>query len=112
PADVQYKAGEAIYNVGDPDEVVYDVKSGEVDLMFNGPPLEAVEVGGILGEKSRIDDHPHTTGAVARTDCEIVHVRVDADRFLFLIHETPMFALSVMRTLARRTRRVMRLAME
>lgn len=105
-----YQAGDTIYYVGDPDDVLYYVKEGEVDLLFNNHVLETVKAGDVLGEKSLIDDHPHTTSAVARTDCKIV--RVDEERFLFLVHETPMFALQVMRTLARRTRAVMRMALE
>lgn len=104
-----YEAGEQIFQVGDPDAVLYYVKEGEVDLMFNGVVLETVTKGGIFGEKSLIDENPHTTSANAKTDCEIVEV--DEKKFLFLVHETPTFALTVMRTMAKRTRKVMELAL-
>lgn len=102
---VTYQAGDTIFNVGDPDDKMYAVKSGEVDIMFNGSVFETVGPGGILGEKSILDDKPHTTTAVAKTGCEIV--AVDEKRFLFLVHETPTFALQVMRVMAERTRKMM-----
>ena len=100
-----YPAGTVIYEVGDPDNVMYAVQAGEVDILFNGQVLETVGPGGILGEKSLIDDNPHTTSAIAKTDARIV--LVPEDRFLFLVHETPTFAIQVMRVMASRTRAIM-----
>ena len=105
-----YQAGDTVFNVGDPDDALYYVKSGEVDLLFNGYVLETVTEGGIFGEKSLIDDNPHTTSAVAKSVAEVV--RVDEEKFLFLVHETPTFSIEVMRTQARRTRAVMGLALK
>lgn len=102
---VSYNAGEIIFKVGDPDDLLYAVQEGEVDIYFNGAVIETVSVGGIMGEKSIIDDSPHTTTAIARTDCKIV--KVDEQRFLFLVQETPTFATQVMRVMARRTREMM-----
>lgn len=100
-----YKAGETIFHAGDPDDKMYAVKEGEVELLFNGELIEVVGVSGILGEKSLLDDSPHTTTAIAKTDCKIAIV--DEEKFLWLVHETPMFALHVMRVMAKRTREVM-----
>ena len=104
-----YSAGDQIYVVGDPDNVLYYVIDGEVNLMFAGHVLETVGKGGIFGEKSLIEENPHTTSATAKTDCRIV--KVDERKFLFMVHETPTFALTVMRTMSRRTRKVMELAL-
>ncbi len=103
-------AGETIFQVGDPDNVVYGVVEGEVDLRFNGLHLETVTQGGVFGEKSLIDDYPHTTTAIAKTDCTLV--KLDEAKFLFLVHETPTFALFVMRTMTRRTRELMNMAVQ
>jgi CRP/FNR family transcriptional regulator, cyclic AMP receptor protein len=105
---VTYAEGDTIFAVGDPGSVMYGIKSGEVELYFNGKLLETVGPGGILGVKTLIDANPHTTTAIARTECQLVPV--DQDRFLFLVHETPTFALQVMRIMAERTRAIMRLA--
>lgn len=103
-----YAAGQVVFRVGDPDSVMYGVKSGEVEIYFNDRLLETVGPGGILGEKSLVDDYPHTTTAIAKTDCELV--LVDEEKFLFLVHETPTFAVKVMRVMAARTRAIMRAA--
>jgi CRP/FNR family transcriptional regulator, cyclic AMP receptor protein len=104
-----YNAGESIFDVGDPDDVMYGVKEGVVEIYFNGSLIETLGPGDIFGEKSLIDDQPHTTMAVAKTDCQVVEV--NEERFLFLVHETPTFALQVMRSLTKRTRDMMRLTM-
>ena len=104
-----YLAGQTIFEVGQPDNLMHAVKEGEVEIYFNGELLEVATAGGILGIKSLIDDKPHTTTAIAKTDCKIVEV--DEDQFLFLVHETPMFALHMMRLLAKRSRDLMMRAM-
>ena len=105
-----YAPNETIFTVGAPDDVLYYVIEGEVELQFAGKTLETVTEGGIFGEKSLIDDNPHTTSAIAKTSCKIA--RVDEQKFLFLVHETPTFALTVMRTMAQRTRHIMELALQ
>jgi len=64
--------------------------------------VETVEEGGLLGEMSLVDDRERSASAVALVDCELVPI--DEKRFLFLVQETPFFALEVMRTMARRLR--------
>lgn len=103
-------AGEAVFEVGQPDEVMYAVKSGEVEIYFNGALLETAGPGDILGVKSLLDDNPHTTTAIALTDCELVEI--NEDKFLLLVHETPMFSLHIMRLMAKRTRDMMLAAMQ
>jgi CRP-like cAMP-binding protein len=105
-----YITGETIFKVGDPDKVLYAVLEGEVEILFNGQVLEVVGEGGIMGEKSLVDDNPHTTTAIARTDCKIA--RVDERQFMFLVQETPMFAIHVMRVMAQRTRDIMMLSLK
>jgi len=99
---VTYSAGDTIYAAGTDDNKMYAVQSGEVEIFFNGQVIETVGADGIFGEKSLIDDLPHTTTAVAKTDSIIVPV--DETKFLFLVHETPTFALQVMRVMASRLR--------
>jgi len=41
---------------------------------------------------------------VAKTDCRLVPI--NEKRFLILVHQTPIFALLVMKTLAERLRRM------
>jgi CRP-like cAMP-binding protein len=50
-----------------------------------------------------IDRSPRSATAIAKTDC--VLIKIDERQFLYLVQETPFFALIVMRTMAARLRR-------
>ena len=56
----------------------------------------------IFGEMALIDNQPRSATAVAVTDVELVPV--SEKQFLFLVGQTPYFALKVMRVLAQRLR--------
>jgi CRP/FNR family cyclic AMP-dependent transcriptional regulator len=98
-----FAVGSLIFQAGDPGDFVYVVKSGEVDIQAGDRLIETVRAGGIFGEMALISDEPRSATAVARTPCELVPL--SQKRFLFLVQETPFFALEVMRILARRLRR-------
>jgi CRP-like cAMP-binding protein len=51
-----------------------------------------------------IDDEPRSASARARSDCCVFPI--DEARFQSLVQETPFFALQVMKTLARRLRKM------
>jgi CRP-like cAMP-binding protein len=98
-----YAAGATIFRAGDVGEYLYIVIEGEVDIEApSGQFMRTLQAGDIFGEMALIDDSPRSADAVARTDC--VLAPVDERRFLFLIHETPMFALHVMSVMAQRLR--------
>jgi CRP-like cAMP-binding protein len=59
--------------------------------------------GGLLGELSLLDNKPHSSTCVAKTDVKLAPI--DQQRFLFMIQETPFFAIEVMRVMADRLRR-------
>ncbi|MCB0161108.1 MAG: cyclic nucleotide-binding domain-containing protein [Caldilineaceae bacterium] len=97
-----YAPGDVIFRKGDRGNYMYVVMEGEVDIVLDGAHIRTLEPGAIFGEMSLIDDSPRSADAVARTAC--VLAPVDERRFLFLIHETPMFALHVMSVMAERLR--------
>ena len=98
----RFAAGAPIFAAGDRGDYMYVVAEGEVDLHKGGAHLRTVPPGGIFGEMAMIDGSVRSADAVARTDC--VLAPVDERRFLFLVHETPMFALEVMKVMAERLR--------
>lgn len=98
-----FAQGQVILREGEPGDRLYIVAEGQVDIMINGKILETVEPGGILGELALIDDQPRSAMVVARTDC--VLTPVSRQHFLALIQRTPLFALQVMRVMAKRLRR-------
>lgn len=97
-------AGTTIFQTGDPRDGMFAVVDGQVDIIVNGKLVETVEKGGIFGEMALIDKENRTATAVARIDSKIV--TVDERRFLFLVQQTPNFALHVMRVLSERLRRM------
>ncbi|GAB1420775.1 hypothetical protein MASR2M15_08970 [Anaerolineales bacterium] len=107
PDAVSYQAGEFLYKSGEHDDKIYGIAEGTIEIIFQGQVFERVNAGGICGERTFIDDYPHTTSARALTDCKIVHVH--EEKFLFLVHETPTFALQVMRQIVQRSRKLTRL---
>ena len=70
----------------------------------NGKVMETLGGGGIFGEMALIDGSPRSATVRAKTDCEVAPINEKS--FLFLVHETPFFAVAVMRTLADRLRRM------
>jgi len=82
---------------------MYVIRSGEVEIERDGKIVEKLGPGGIFGEMALIDGAPRAATAKAKTACEVAPITEKT--FLFLVHETPFFAISVMRALADRLRR-------
>ncbi len=99
-----FKAGEKIFAEGETSEFMFGVVEGKVDIVRNGVVLETVEQGGIFGELCLVIGYPRAVDAVARTDCRLA--KINSKRFLFLVQETPYFALEVMQVMADRMRRM------
>jgi CRP/FNR family transcriptional regulator, cyclic AMP receptor protein len=104
----EYKAGQPIFQEGEKGNLMYAVREGEVNIVYNDHIMETVTSGGFFGEMALIDEAPRSASAVAKTDCVIVPV--DRDRFIFLVHETPTFALQVMHAMAERLRAMNKIA--
>lgn len=101
---VTFPAGHVIYKEGEPNVgVAYVVLEGEVDVTFGGKLLEVTTAGGLLGELSLLDNKPHSSTCTAKTDVKLAPI--DQQRFLFMVQETPFFAIEVMRVMADRLRR-------
>jgi CRP/FNR family transcriptional regulator, cyclic AMP receptor protein len=97
-----FKAGETIFKEGDRGDEMFVVQSGHVEIRRGNRVLETVAEKSIFGEMALIDDGPRSATVVAITDATVVPV--SEKQFLFLVRETPFFALNVMRTLVGRLR--------
>lgn len=95
-------AGSVIFAEGDEADGFFVILSGEIDVSVRGYVLATLRAGELFGEMALIDARARSATAVARADCRLV--KVDEKRFLFLVTQTPYFALSVMRLMAERLR--------
>jgi CRP/FNR family cyclic AMP-dependent transcriptional regulator len=96
------KAGEIIFSEGDEANQLFVIKSGEVSIRSGNRTLAELSSNTIFGEMALIDAAPRSATAMAKTDVELVPI--SEKQFLFLVSQTPYFALKVMRVLARRLR--------
>jgi CRP-like cAMP-binding protein len=97
-----FKAGDVIFRQGDPAQELFIVQSGEVEIRLGNRVLETLPQYSIFGEMALIDTAPRSATAIAVSDAKLVPV--SEKQFLFLISNTPHFALNVMRVMARRLR--------
>jgi CRP/FNR family transcriptional regulator, cyclic AMP receptor protein len=96
-----YAPGEVIFAEGDASAQMLGVVSGAVELRKDGEP---VVVGATFGEMGIISKAPRSLEAIAAEESEIA--MIDERTFLFMVQETPMFALQVMPSLAERIRQL------
>ncbi len=99
-----YAPGDVIFAQGDDSSQMFGVVSGAVELRKDGEAVVSVEAGATFGEMGIISKAPRSLSAVATEPTEIAVI--DERTFLFLVQETPMFALQVMQSLAARIRQL------
>jgi CRP/FNR family transcriptional regulator, cyclic AMP receptor protein len=94
--------GEVLFEKGEPGRFIYVVKSGDLQIIDGNFVYETVSTGGILGEMALVDAGPRS--ATARAIKQSVVIPVDERRFLFMVQQTPFFAIRVMRVMSARLR--------
>jgi len=104
PKVVALKAGEILFQKGDPARNMYAVLTGELRVGDGNATYDRLSEGDIVGEMALIDHGPRSATVTASTDCTLAEI--DEKRFLFLVQQTPMFAINVMRLLSQRLRRM------
>ena len=96
--------GDLVFAEGDEGHEMFGVISGVVELRKGTVPVAQVGEHGTFGELALID---HTMRSLTAVAIEPTQVAVINERtFLYLVHETPTFALQVMRSLAERLRQL------
>jgi CRP-like cAMP-binding protein len=99
---LEYKAGAVIVDIGSTGHDMYVVGDGEAEIVVGGKVVEVVGPGKFFGEMALIDDSPRSATVVAKTDCTLVPI--SRERFMFLVQNTPFFAIEVMQALVARLR--------
>lgn len=99
-----YPAGKPIFGEGETGGHMFFVVEGSIEISVRGKAVETVGAGAMIGEMALIDHLPRSATARAVTDAKLVSI--DQRRFLFLVQETPFFAIHVMKVMADRLRRM------
>ena len=99
---VNVPAGGVVFHEGDEGDEMFGVVEGQLQLQVNGQVIATLGPDDVFGEMALVDKAPRMATAVAITDS--VLAAIDRHLFLFLVQETPTFALSVMSAMADRLR--------
>ncbi len=103
PDIMLFAAGEVIFRAGDAADAMYVIIDGEVDIRIGNTSLAIAGSGEIVGEMALVDQKTRSATVIARTPARMA--RIDRRRFLYLIQNTPTFAIDVMTVMASRIRR-------
>ena len=95
-------AGDILFKKGDAAQRLYVVKSGELQILEGNHVFETVHAGGIVGEMAIVDGDARSATVRALVPTEVIPV--DERRFLFMVQQTPFFAVRVMRVMSTRLR--------
>jgi CRP/FNR family transcriptional regulator, cyclic AMP receptor protein len=99
-----FAPGEVIFREGDKADKMYVVLSGEVEVRLQGTAIDTLAQGATFGEMALIDGSPRSATVVAKTSSEVA--AINEKTFVLLVDEMPYFALSTMRNLVDRLRRM------
>ena len=97
-----YQPGENVFVEGTPGTTMYVVLDGNIEICVGGKSMEVAGRGAIIGEMALIDSSTRSATVVAQDYC--VLAQVNRNQFLSLMQKTPIFGLSVMKTLVTRLR--------
>lgn len=84
---------------------MFALMSGEIELRKDDQVVETIHQHDVFGEGALVQpEHNRCTTAIALTECKIAEL--NRERFLFLLQETPLFSLEIVRSLSSRLRKV------
>ena len=102
--EMSISAGQHVLAEGTSGAAMYIIRSGSVAVRLNGITVEEIGEGGIFGEMALIERSTRSAEILALTDVTVV--MLDEKKFLQLVAKVPHFSMMVMRTLARRIRKM------
>lgn len=103
PDIVLYAPGERIITAGEIADAMYVIIDGEVDIRLGDTSIDVARSGEIVGEMALVDENTRSASVIALTPVRLA--RIDRRRFLYLVQNTPTFAIDVMTVMASRIRR-------
>ncbi len=99
-----FAARHPIMQEGERGGFMYVVLEGRVAVSIRSKVVERVGPGGALGEMALVDQSPRAASAAAEVDSRLL--AINRSDFLSLVKSRPAFAISLLRSLARRLRRM------
>jgi CRP/FNR family cyclic AMP-dependent transcriptional regulator len=99
---ISLNAGQKLFQQGESADGFYVVKSGELQILNGNHVFETVGKGGIVGEMALEDGGSRSATVRAVTPSQVIPL--DEKRFLFMVTQTPNFALRVMKVMSGRLR--------
>jgi CRP-like cAMP-binding protein len=103
---VKLKAGDLVFNEGDPGTEMYIIQSGRVEIFNENPQgsisLAVMEKGDFFGEMALLDGEPHMAAARALEEVELIEI--NSTLFDRMIKGNPEIAVRMMRKLSIRLR--------
>jgi CRP/FNR family transcriptional regulator, cyclic AMP receptor protein len=103
PDIVLFAPGDVIIKAGDSADAMYVIIDGGVDIRLKDQSIDVAGRGDIIGEMAMVDQRNRSASIHALTPVRLA--RIDRRRFLYLIQNTPSFAIDVMTVMASRIRR-------
>jgi CRP/FNR family cyclic AMP-dependent transcriptional regulator len=99
-----FPARRTIMKEGEKGGFMYVVVKGNVAVSIKSKVVERAGPGGVFGEMALVDQSPRAASAVAESDAELLPV--NRNDLLSLVTTKPAFAVSLLRSLAERLRRM------
>lgn len=96
------KAGQVLFEQGQPGTQMFVVQSGALELRVNGKVVGTIGPGSVIGEMAIVDRGPRSATAIATADTALFPI--DAPQFDKLVQNVPGFAREVIGILVRRLR--------
>lgn len=101
-----FPAGRTIMKEGDAGSAMYIVLRGRVNVSINAVAVDTVGPGSTFGEMALVDKASRAATAVAGTECQLL--TINRSDFLNLVKTKPGFAISLLKTIAERLRKMKR----
>jgi thioredoxin reductase (NADPH) len=105
----KFQAGQALFHVGDRDVEFFVIKSGEVEIVDESgdqpKTMMTVGAGQFTGDVGHLTGNPKVVSGIAKTDCEVCEISVDALRGL--LNQDPQLSDLILQAFIAR-RQVMR----
>jgi EmrB/QacA subfamily drug resistance transporter len=95
---VRLRAGEVLFQVGDPGDALFLVQSGRLEVQHPGGSAPDLSAGSVVGELALLTDAPRLATVVARRDSTLV--AISREGFEHLAHAQPVVISAVAKGVA------------